>query len=445
MRHKFHIPVFRIFYSTIYTILLAILFVFLAITPGELIYQAIKVGSFQYIFIIAGVYLFTALFALFIYASRLYTNRSVLAGIPKSYVPVEPGEVGSSVRRMIAGNLERSARLAWDSRPRDIRPEIADGGEEGGDVASPTLDGSRGQQKHHSDVKDTLIPIVKAGPPWGHIAHPGWSSPSSPDLPDLPFSTVIPELPNLIEAKAVSLAPADPAFLSLDHFVPDAHIVAVLQRPATMGLRDYLAHLSTFGLVSPPSLSTTFLSRYEYARFSTLPLTEPQFRDLMSAFADILAGMTELHPNIIAELQGSGGQDGEDVASLAASSSTGNSNDAGSAMQHGASRFSHAGQPRYASSHSSSHDRSLSPSSPVTVRTAPSYIRIVSGRSQAQRSVSPMPSYDSLSSVRRTPYATPYAGQSSSSSSLRSAGSVVRHAPQIGVEDLAGRFETHGS
>ncbi|KAK5017429.1 hypothetical protein LTR39_001547 [Cryomyces antarcticus] len=149
--------------------------------------------------------------------------------------------------------------------------------------------------------------------------------------------------------------------------------------------------------------------------------------------------MTGLHPNIIAELQGGGRQDDGDAASLAASSSTGNSKGAGSAMQHRAIRFSHAGQLRRASSRSSSHDRSLSPSSPVTVRTAPSYIR------SAQRSVSPMPSYDSLSSVRRTPYATPYAGQSSSSSSLRSAGSVVRHTPQIRGEDLAERFETYGS
>lgn len=69
---------------------------------------------------IGGVYVLTALLAIFIYTSRLYTNRTVLAAVGKSWIPVEDGEVGRSIRKMIVKALERSALIAWEGRPRDL-------------------------------------------------------------------------------------------------------------------------------------------------------------------------------------------------------------------------------------------------------------------------------------------------------------------------------------
>lgn len=71
---------------------------------------------------IGGTYVLTALIAIFIYSSRLYTNRSVLAGVGKAYIPVEDGEVGRNVRKMIVSQLERSAIIAWEARPTLVLP-----------------------------------------------------------------------------------------------------------------------------------------------------------------------------------------------------------------------------------------------------------------------------------------------------------------------------------
>jgi hypothetical protein len=59
-----------------------------------------------------------------------------------------------------------------------------------------------------------------------------------------------------------------------------------------MGLREYMTHLSTVGVVQPPAQAENFIEQYEYARFSTNPLTAPQFDRLMSLFAQLLSGLT---------------------------------------------------------------------------------------------------------------------------------------------------------
>jgi len=105
------------------------------------------------------------------------------------------------------------------------------------------------------------------------------------------------ELPNLIEAKAVSLAPPDPMFLQVDGTdndaatVPDARVVALLQRPTAQGLREYLARLREMNLLDPPEAAEDFLALYEKARFSTTPLLELQFQDLMAAATTLLSSI----------------------------------------------------------------------------------------------------------------------------------------------------------
>jgi len=175
------------------------------------------------------------------------------------------------------------------------------------------MDGNNMSEKQQdlSDKKnnyftDSIITFSPTAPPWGLIVHPGWSAPSTDDFPNLQFEKVILELPHLIEAKAVSLAPPDRVFNFMDSFEdsvahpPDPRAVALLQRPPPMGMREYLAHLEGLGLINPPTLGSKFLARYEYCRFSTNAPTEREFRELMDIFAHILAGMTELNPKLVA-------------------------------------------------------------------------------------------------------------------------------------------------
>lgn len=437
-----HIPLFRIWYSTTYTLLFFILIILLGVTPADTIYQSIRSNDIQKIFIVAGVYVLTFLITILIYATRLYTNRSVLAGIPKAYIPVENGEVGKMVRRMILKNLKRSAIIAWDSKPRDTRGEIQGDGRTGtrpstAECAHPTFK----RRSHAHDA--TVIHVSDSSPPWGHIAHPGWFSPATEDFPHLNFWSVILELPNLIEAKAVSLAPSDPALGTQLHthdntqVIPDAQAVALLQRPAAMGLRDYLGRLSSFGLINPPALGIKFLSQYEYARFSASALTEPEFRSLMSVFTGILSGMTELDPTLLAEIQAAESE--SETQSLALSDLSHSSTS--SAVHYRTPRATAENNSAYARSTSSYSDRS---GSPGTLRTAPSRARPVSSETQT---IPRTLFNDSMGSVRIASVArNPSSGlPNSSSSSLRSAQSVVRLNPNPGPGELPYQFYVDGS
>ncbi|KAF2841944.1 hypothetical protein M501DRAFT_1013323 [Patellaria atrata CBS 101060] len=427
---------FRIWYSTTYTVLFIILLGLTAVAPTDHVYQAFRRKELENIFIVAGVYILTIVIAIFIYASRLYTNRIVLAAIPKSYIPIEPGEVGKNVRRIIVKNLKRSATIAWDSRPRDTKPELGAAG--GTNPPTRENSGPLNFRKRSQFFETTVIPIDPDSPPWGHIAHPGWSSPSLEDLPNLQFRPIIMELPNLIEAKAVSLAPPNPIFETLRPELqdieptPDARIVELLQRSITTGLREYLAQLSSVGLINPPHLGAQFLAEYEYARFSTFPLTEEQFRSLMAVFARILSGMVELDPEFVDQVQ-SAGIDSEETSIVPLSVSSRSSNSNGSAIRYRT--------PTLASVHfetrTQPHNLHRSQSGPSGLRTPSS-----------QRTPIPRtPSMISLGSVKRHPsaHSTSSGLASSSSSSLRSAQSVIRLTPNPRPGDLPYQFDFSGS
>lgn len=421
------IPLFRIWYSTTYTVLFFILIVFLAVTPAETIYQSIRTNELQKLFVIGGVYLLTFLIVLLVYSTRLYTNRSVLQAIPKPYIPVEDGEVGKLVRRMVVKALKRSALVAWDSRPRDVRGEARC--DDHGDGRPQTAERSEhGFRRRRHGYESTVVAVSAQSPPWGLVSHPGWASPSSPDLPNLQYWKVVTELPNLIEAKAVSLAPPDPAVDGQLHaqsmpMLPDAQIVALLQRPRTMGVRDYLGRLASYGLINPPSLGPQFLAQYEYARFSTLSLTEIEFRHLMAVFAEILNGMTELDIAIIEEARA--GSEESDSASFAASETSSDSST--SVLPYRTPRMQSRAE--YFDIDDISAQREGS-GSPQTLRTAPSMPQNLSS------SVYTVPRTPSERSIRIRPVQTSPSTvlPNSSSSSLRSAQSVVRlrHSPSEG-------------
>lgn len=269
----------RFFNSSAFFFFAVILFCLILLTPADAIYQCYTTDRLTNIFFITGAYVITFILAVLIYATRIYTNRSTLADIPKAWIPVEKEDVNKSVRHMVKDGLAKSTVLAYQARPRNTSEELGS----------------------FQNYKELLI--NPKHPPWGHIEHPGWSSPASPDLPNLPYRTVIQELPNLIEAKAVSLAPPDalysnetnpfdPTGEAAIQSLPDMRVVEVLQRPASMGLRQYIGHLTSLRVVTPPEVGAEFLTLYERARFSSHQIHETEFRELMHLFAEILRGMT---------------------------------------------------------------------------------------------------------------------------------------------------------
>ncbi|KAJ5107959.1 hypothetical protein N7456_004634 [Penicillium angulare] len=279
----------RFLNTSAFFIFALILLALILLTPIDAVYQCYTTNRLTNIFFITGAYVVTFLLAVLIYATRIYTNRSAVAGIPKAWIPVEKEDLSKSVRRMVKDGLARSAVVSYQARPRD----------------------TSGEQDSFPNHESLLIDSQR--PPWGRVEHPGWSSPASPDLPDLPYRTVIQELPNLIEAKAVSLAPATTLSPTIsDPFgpqgdlgtqpLPDMRVVEVLRRPASMGLRQYIRHLTSLGAIQPPELGADFLALYERARFSSHQLHEAEFRDLMHLFAEILRGMTSLAPPIIDDI-----------------------------------------------------------------------------------------------------------------------------------------------
>ncbi|KAL3457591.1 hypothetical protein BJX64DRAFT_16018 [Aspergillus heterothallicus] len=305
----------------VFTFLSIILLCLIILTPADAIYQCYVTHRLTNIFIITGGYVVTFLLVVLIYATRIYTNRTVLAGIPKAWIPVEREDVGKSVRRLVVEGLRRSALIAYGARPRDLSIRdtavyafSAPGHDDGYDGGA--IDGKDGGEEINGLLRGFDYDIDPTHPPWGVIEHPGWSAPSvaaftavGGHLPsDLCYRTVVRELPHLIEAKAVSLAPPDPVFtpsatnrLHTDDWVrseeeiegniPDTRIVEILRRPATMSLRAYMHHLTEMGVINPPESGTEFLSLYECARFSGRDLHESEFRELMGGFAEVLRNM----------------------------------------------------------------------------------------------------------------------------------------------------------
>lgn len=297
----FRIPFFRVFYSLTYTALYILTLVFLLITPVTMAWTTIQQEAIQYTIMIGGAYVLTAIIAIFIYSSRLYTNRSVLSAVGKAYVPIEDGEVGKIIRKMIVKQLHRSAIVAWEARPRDLYGEILRAEQEG---ILPQASESVDREDY---TVGSQILIDPARPPWGDIQHPGWTSPNHTNdnkNPHVRFHEVITELPNLIEARAVSLAPSDPNMTPVQGEPPaaDPLVINILTRPANMAMREYVTQLGYLGLIGP-EIGQEFIQRYEKARFGGVPANFADFNHLMSIFAILLSGMTHLDPAIIDEIR----------------------------------------------------------------------------------------------------------------------------------------------
>lgn len=365
-----------------------------------------------------------------IWGSRWWADREALKGIPKTWIPVEKGDVNKKVRKMVVASLNRSAVIAWDARPRvpTEPPAIVSDSENQEVLAVPVPEAEvAGElQKQETEKSHHTVTIPPKKPVWGVISHDGWASPISSDLPNVQYSTVILELPHLIEAQAVSLAPADPSSDS-EPPMPDVRAVSILQRPTSMGLRDYIGHLTSVGTITLPTIATEFLADYEYARFSGRPLNETQFRHLMSLFAELLRTMKGLASSILEELEMFDSEsdiDG-DVNSAATTPLTHRSRSLASKQ----STISLSGTLKTAPSRRVMNN--LTPTRGQTFSTAPATPATPKSR---RPDFSRSPSSRSFAQIRH-----PYAGSTGSSqSSLRSTsqGSVIRLRSTNGSNDL---------
>lgn len=380
-----------------------------------------------------------------IWASRLYTNRSVLQAIPKTWIPVEKGDVDKKVRKMIVASLARSAAVTWDSRPRipqqpativnepDTRDPIAKPAETAAEKKEKEKEGLLQKARSQLEKEEHTVIIPPRRPVWGEVLHKGWSSPLSPDLPDLQYTTVILELPHLIEARAVSLAPPDPES-STQPPLPDVRVVDVLQRPAAMGLRDYLGQLTSIGLITSPRIATDFLTTYEYARFSARALHESQFRELMAQFAELLRMMHPLSAEVLESLDIEPVEsDIDDDASSSSTPVTQRSRSLASSRRSVSFRSRTGSQGTIRTTRSRNPEPNGSPSKRTEgFITAPATPRV----KNAKRVASSSSSMNSFAQTR-----SPYNGggpSSSSSSSVRSAGqgSVIRLSRTDDIGDL---------
>ncbi|KAK7746751.1 hypothetical protein SLS53_001939 [Cytospora paraplurivora] len=301
--------VFRVVYDSFYLFLSVILLLLLCVTPADAIRQALLNNQRLHILTMIICLSVTLAFVVFVYVVRLYINRSALANIPKTWIPIGKGEVKKSVREMIATSLSRSAAIAYNSRPRidPARPPTAttDRTAEDPDKKIKSILRLFGKRRRKASTAEDKMGIML--PPhmavWGEIEHYGWASPNSPDLPNLQYSTVITELPNLIEAKALTLAPPAPE-ATAERPVLDAEALALLQRPGNLSLRQYLAQLTELGVLEPSRTTADFLLAYEYARYSTRPISDARFREMMHLFAEILRTMQPLDPAVLNEFNG---------------------------------------------------------------------------------------------------------------------------------------------
>lgn len=304
--------IFRVIYNSIYFVLCAITAALLLVTPGDIIYQAYLNNQWYNIWLLVSCVVGTLLIVAFIYALRLYNNKTILASIPKAWVPIEKGDVPKRVFKIITAGLDRSAAIAYEARPRFV-PSVEDSDLDQQSVVSGAGNEVGSNEKSSKpkegfqllkvrkleDVERMLgSPTPRERPVWGDIQHRGWAPPDSPDIPNLHYGTVVSELPHLIEAKALTLAPPDPT-VDADPPVLDPEAVALMQRSPTLGLRQYLNHLAELAVLPMDATTAEFLTLYEHARFSARPISGEQFRHMMHLFAGVLRSMGPMDPAIL--------------------------------------------------------------------------------------------------------------------------------------------------
>ncbi|KAF8244200.1 hypothetical protein K440DRAFT_610458 [Wilcoxina mikolae CBS 423.85] len=232
---------FHLFYSTTFTLLSLVTLALVLIPPGDAIAQTLRKKNQIYnVIVIAGTYVLTAIVAVVLYTSRMYTFRQQLADIPKSRTYIGKGDLPSRVHAAVTKGISASAKIALISRPN--------AGKEWEAV-------------------------------WGVINHPGWAPPGG-DLKGVEYRSIVLELPALLEREAGDV---------VMHGGLDPSVVV---RQPHMTLRQWMENLVGMEL-APREEAEVFVTLYERARFRTRGkgIEEGEFCGLMKALKGLLAGM----------------------------------------------------------------------------------------------------------------------------------------------------------
>jgi hypothetical protein len=288
---------FKIFYSSSFTFVFLLLIAFCGVAPADKLYESWSRRRIVDIIIIAAAWVLTALIAAFLYCTRLYTTRSILRDIPKTFLPIEREDLpGRNTYRLIQETYARTAVIAYQAKPRGRRIEKE---VEGAGERMLALSGQMKVHHHHHELTKEEEALLK--PKWGEIKHPGWQSPASEEMPGLEYAQVADELVDLIEAKAVSLAPG--VEVEDGTVSPDEMWVDVMTRPEGVGMRTYLSRLAELAVLPDDELVEDFLLMYEHSRYSGKPMTETDFQTMMRLFAEILRGMRKPSMDDLVDLE----------------------------------------------------------------------------------------------------------------------------------------------
>ncbi|KAM5345776.1 hypothetical protein ACJ41O_011637 [Fusarium nematophilum] len=417
-----------IIYRSLYLLLYVILLGLLIATPADAIQRSLRNRQLYNIWILVAAYVLAICVVTFVFFTRLYINKTELDSIPKGWVPIEKGDLRSAVYKVVNLGLGRSASIAFEARPR-LQADGGGGGSARDDEPVETrvklgFDGPDGP------AEELVVTIPRRQPVWGEIEHFGWASPNAPDLPNLEYTTVFSELPNLIEGKAMTLAPPDPTSDANPPLL-DADAVALLQRTANMSLRDYMVHLADLGVLEMDATTTKFLSHYEYARFSNRPISNARFKELMHLFADILRAMEPFDPDIL-----DGGQGDDDDEEAEDTSSPSSNADAEEVHTAPGTPRSNLTPSEVASISSSARRMRRQPSTNTwnIYRTAPNSMRSgITGPGPVSRRSS---TYSMARSRRNYPVHQPSLGSLRSRSSGSSGSVVIRLATRHDSTDL---------
>ncbi|KAA8911016.1 hypothetical protein FN846DRAFT_936967 [Sphaerosporella brunnea] len=232
---RFKFTVFHLFYSTTFTLLSLLLLALILVPPSDAIQQTLRKGKRQIYnpFLIAGVYVLTAVLAIILYTGRMYTVRRLLADIPKPLPPVSRNQLPKRIHAAVTRGASRSAAIALQARPK-----------QGGGV-------------------------------WGEINHPGWAPPGG-DLGGVEYMEILEELPGLVEREA-------------EQRVRERQVV---HRPVGMTFKGWVENLVTME-IAPRTQADEFVVLYERARFRRrgVGIAEREFRELMRALKGLLEGI----------------------------------------------------------------------------------------------------------------------------------------------------------
>jgi hypothetical protein len=305
-------------YRFSYGVLLTVLIILLLITPADLIIKtfaspgppgaseaairSLRVRIILVVVIISGA---AAVVSLFIYSLRVWESRRLIASLPRDNV----------IRNHVKNKRLASEKGIKSKKEKDWEFMVRQCRERSAKIAFmgwPRPDTEAGQDVQH-DGWSAPKSYIPAGD--NHKANDAAAPKTNEALDETRFEDVVLELPNLIEAKAVSSvspfsvsAATTPAAGNSGH--ADANkleeqleedqldrevLETALSRSRDQGLREYLAMLSDLGVLkTSPDLVITFLGQYEQARFSGVTLSLKEFETLMRLGGEILRGLSRL-------------------------------------------------------------------------------------------------------------------------------------------------------